>query len=196
MVLRNKRKYYVFEYGIGTPTHCYAPKKYEGLTMSSSMISSLNLLVVLLGAIFAYYKFFREGAHHQRIEFDLECVDLGIHGDFRIIEVGIIADNKGNIEQKFDQILLKIRGIKEKEELQEIKNHEPRLSFPEKIPEVSVISKKYNYFFVRPGVSQRFPVVVKIPINWSQLHTRSTFRYYRASDIHSAERAFKLASNA
>ena len=158
--------------------------------MSDSTISLLNLLLLTAGALFTYYKFFREGAHHQRIEFDIDCNDLGINGDYRIIEIGINATNKGNVEQKFEAIYLKIRGILEGQELTEIPNHEPRLSFPEGIPKLSVIPAKFHYFFVRPGVTQRFPVVVKIPANWSQLHARSTFKYLSTNEIHTAERAF------
>lgn len=160
-----------------------------------NLVDLVNLSIVLFGAIFTYYKFFREGSHHQRIEFDIECIDLGVNGDYRIVEIGIMAKNKGNVEQKFDRILLKIRGIKEGHVLHEIINHEPRLSFPEKIPDVSVISEKYKYYFVRPSVAQRFPVVLRIPVSWGQLHARSTFKYYGVNEIHSAERAFKLAVN-
>ncbi len=163
--------------------------------MSSDMVSLLNLLVVLIGAIFAYYRFFREGSHHQRIEFDIDYIDLGTNGEYRIIELGVIAENKGNIGQTFDQIRLKVRGINEGEELQEIKNHEPRLSFPEKLPVVEVIPKKFKYFFVRPSVTQRFPIVLRIPIGWSQLHARATFKYSGTNEIHSGERAFKLMKN-
>jgi len=158
------------------------------------MFSLLNLFIALGALIFTYYKFFREGEHQQRIEFDIDFVELGNVGDYRIIEVGITAENKGNVEQKFERIDLKIRGIKDGLELHEIINHEPRLSFPEDLPNISVISKKYLYFFVRPGVVQRFPVVLKVPLNWNLIHTRSTFKYFGVNDIHNAERAFKLTS--
>lgn len=160
--------------------------------MFTSIAGLVTFLIALLGAIFTYYKFFREGSHHQRVEFDIELIDLGTNKNSRIIEIGIVAKNKGNIEQKFDDIRLKIRGMKNNQELSEIKNHEPRLSFPEKKPNISIIPKKYQYFFVRPNVSQRFPVVLKIPSNWGQLHTRATFKYFRSDEIHSSERAFKL----
>jgi hypothetical protein len=162
--------------------------------MSNFIISLLNLLVLLVGAIFTYYRFFREGSHNQRIELDLECIDLGINGKYRIVEVAITAINKGNVEQKFDDIRLKIHGIVNGQELKDIKNHSPRLRFSEEKPSISVIPEKYKYFFVRPSVKQRFPVVLKIPANWSQLQTRSTFKYLGTNEIHSAERAFKLVN--
>ncbi len=160
--------------------------------MYNSVISTLSFMVVALGAFFTYYKFFREGSHRQRIEFDIEFKDLGIQGDFRVVEVAVTASNKGYIEQRFDEIRLTVRGIKKGAVLREIEGHKPRLSFPEKIGPIHVISPKYHYYYVRPGVTQRFPIVIKIPAGWCLLHTRSTFKYFGLDEIHSAERAFAI----
>ena len=163
--------------------------------MENTFLISLNLFLAIAGAVFAYYKFFREGSHHQRIEFDIEFVNLGTSGESRVIEVAVTASNKGNVEQKFDAIRLTIRGIVEGQGLNEIEGYEPRLAFPEKIGPVSMIPDKYNYFFVRPGVNQRFPIVVKIPGNWCLIHARSTFKYLGLEEVHSAERAYEVRTN-
>ncbi len=161
----------------------------------------LNLIFLIAATLFAYYRFFKEGAHQQRIQFDIEYVNLGTSGADRIVEIGIIASNKGYVEQRFDDIRLKVRGIVDGQKLTEIKSHPPRLSFPEKLEKISVIPKKLEntsgitknsvpYFYVRPGVTQRFPVVLRVPTEWKQLHIRATFKYVKYDEIHNAERAF------
>ena len=162
--------------------------------MDGTTISILSFVLAATGVIFTYYKFFREGSHRQRIEFDIEFEDLGTQGEFRVVEVSVTASNKGHVEQKFDEIKLTVRGIIEGQDLREIEGHEPRLSFPEKIGPISVISDKYKYFFVRPGVTQRFPVVIKVPNSWCLLHARSTFKYFGLNEIHSSERAFAIGA--
>lgn len=153
---------------------------------------SLKVLLAIGAAIFTYFRFFREGTHKQRIEFDIDCSDLGEVGNERIIEIGCIAENKGNVEQRFDDIRVTLRGIQEGESLSEIKGHEPRLSFPTEIVEASLIPDRWEYFFVRPKVKQRFPLVIRVPGKCNYVHVRSTFRYKGTNDIHSAERAFQL----
>ena len=160
--------------------------------MDNTTISTLSFVLAVIGVIFTYYRFFREGSHRQRIEFDIEFEDLGTLGNFRVVEVSVTASNRGHVEQKFDAIRLTVRGIIEGQDLQAIEGHEPRLSFPEKIGPISVISGKYKYFFVRPGVTQRFPIVIKIPNDWRLLHARSTFKYLGLNEIHTAERAFEV----
>jgi len=62
--------------------------------MDSTTVSTFSFVIATIGVVFAYYRFFREGSHRQRIEFDIEFEDLGIHGEFRVIEVAVTASNK------------------------------------------------------------------------------------------------------
>lgn len=87
---------------------------------------------------------------------------LGNFKNEKIIEVGVIAENKGYVEQKFTHIGLKIYGLDKKSELHELKGHKPRLEFPLKLHDTNLISKKNNYYFVRPKVKQRFPITLTI----------------------------------
>ena len=80
-------------------------------------INILQLIVVLSAAIWGYFKFFREGKHRERIEFDIDLIDLGLINDYRVVEIGCCTENKGYVEQIFNQISLKVRGIREDAEL-------------------------------------------------------------------------------
>jgi hypothetical protein len=166
----------------------------------------VKIALVVVAAAFTYIKFFREGTHKQRIEFDIELRDLGVVGVLRILEVGCTAENKGNIEHRFDEIRVTVRGL-DGEVLKEFEGHEPRLKFPLEILRASLIPAKYKYFFVRPGVRQCFPLVVRVPAAHVHLHIRATFKYKTCrirdvcvkakvarpkKEIHSAERAFCL----
>ena len=152
----------------------------------------IKFSLVVIAAFFTYYKFFREGTHRQRIEFDIDFHNLGVKNSDRIIEIGALAENKGNVEQKFNSMLLRIRGIDNDSKLIELKDHKPRLVFPiDSKNKWEMIPKKYKPFFVRPGVKQRFPIVVKIPVDWTHIQVKITFKYNGTKDIHVSERAFQ-----
>lgn len=152
----------------------------------------IKFALIVTAALFTYYKFFREGTHKQRIEFDIDFCNLGVKNSYRIIEIGALAENKGNVEQKFNSMLLRIRGIDNNSKLIELKNHEPRLAFPiDSKKKWEMIPEKYKPFFVRPGVKQRFPIVVKIPENWTHIQVKITFKYEGTKDIHVSERTFQ-----
>lgn len=152
----------------------------------------IKILLTIATAVFTYLNFFREGTHKQRIEFDIDLCNMGMVEQQWILEIGCTAENKGNVEQKFDDIRVTVRGLDGSTPLKEIEGHEPRLEFPQNIQKASLIPKKYGYFFVRPKVRQRFPLVVRVPTSWTHVHIRTTFRYEGTDDIHSAERTFRL----
>ena len=154
----------------------------------------LPLILAVGAAAFTYFRFFREGPHRQRIQFDIDYRDLGVFGDDRIVEIGCTAANKGNVEQRFDDIRVTVRAIKPGDTLKEIAGREPRLAFPVLLKEAPLIPKKYPYFFVRPGVEQRFPLLLRISASFTHVHVRCTFKYKGTDDVHSAERAFSVAS--
>ena len=180
------------------------------MEIEKHLIEIISIGLALMAAIFTYYNFFREGRHRQRIEFDIDFKNLGLNKKFRVIEIGAIAENKGNVSQKFESIRLRVRGIIDNIDLEEIKNYEPRLAFPEsfypkdekkhpssekKIELIPKLKNENNYFFVRPGVKQRFPIVLKIPENWTIIHIRFTFKYKGTGEIHPTERAFQIDQN-
>ncbi|MDF7801053.1 hypothetical protein P4C99_16370 [Pontiellaceae bacterium B1224] len=154
--------------------------------------SIINIGLATCAAFFAYFKFFREGTHKQRIQFDIDCLSLGNTENSQIIEVGCIAENKGNIEQRFDDIRVKIRGLDSTASLEEIEGHEPRLAFPIKLAQASLITEKMGYYFVRPKVIQRFPLVIRIPNDCDHIIVRATFKYKGTDDLHTSERAFLI----
>lgn len=156
---------------------------------------SITILLTLSAVCFTYWKYFSEGTNKQRIEFDLDCVDLGVAGSERLIEVSSVVTNRGFVEQNFDLISLTIRGLQKDSILTEITNYKPRISFPEFHSKTNIITQKMPYYFVRPSVKQRFPLVVKVPTTWSHIHVRSTFQYKSKKDkkdTHTSERAFPL----
>lgn len=159
------------------------------------ILEIIKFLLVVIAALFTYYKFFREGTHRQRIEFDIDFHNLGVRNSDRIIEIGALAENKGNVEQKFNSMQLRIRGIDNESKLIELKDHKPRLGFPiDSKNKWEMIPKKYKPFFVRPGVKQRFPIVVKVPADWTHIQVKITFKYSGTKDIHVSERAFQTNS--
>ena len=100
--------------------------------------------------------------------------------------------NRGLTKHKFTSIKLRIRGIKEDEELELWKANEPRLLFPHKLIDTEVIyKKKYNYVFVEPGVEQILNFNIKLPASQRLISARAEFQYDESKN-HSIEKIFKL----
>jgi hypothetical protein len=149
--------------------------------------------IIVGGAIWAYIRFFREGMHRPRIELDIECSFFGPQNDRYVAAFVIHATNRGNIEHRFNEIRLRVRGIKSDMPLQALKEHEPLLAFPEEdFDTVNIIAKKPRYYFVRPGVHQKFSFVTSIPASWKFVLARASFKYEASNELHTSERAFEV----
>jgi hypothetical protein len=157
------------------------------------VLGVIQVLMVIVGAMWAYFRFRLEGPNQPRIEFGVDCRFFGpVHGDY-LAAFEIHANNKGHVEHKFKEIRLKVLGIKQGEKLTEWPEHEPRLYFPDVLVRgVNLVPKNFGYYFVRPGVDQTFSFATKVSTDYRFLVARATFVYEPSADLHTAERVFDL----
>jgi hypothetical protein len=132
--------------------------------------------------------------YSPHIEFEINCIFWGPQGDSIIAEFRLTARNKGLIQQKFKNILIRVLGINSEEDLAYWKDNEPRLAFPvELLDSESILPKDYNYFFVEPGIEQVFTYVTKIPASVSYILAHAKFEYDQYTP-HTTERVFAVKS--
>lgn len=152
-----------------------------------------QLLAVMVTAAWVYFRFRREGVHNPAIQFDIECEFVGFAKSCRIIELAAVAENKGHIQHNFRRITVSIRGIREDDEVQFLEGYEPHLSFPHELVRFeNLVTRKSEYFFVRPRVLQRFRAATVIEGPYTHLLVRADFEYEQTGDTHQAHRVFKV----
>jgi hypothetical protein len=112
--------------------------------------------------------------------------------DHFLLEVLLTVQNKGRVEQRFEDINLRIRGIEEDQTLTYWKGKEPRLYFPKKLVDnVPVVPAGVEYFFAEPGEEHIFTYVTKIPSSIKYILAYATFLYGNGTG-HDAERVFPV----
>jgi hypothetical protein len=161
------------------------------------VLSAIQLVAILIGAMWAYFRFSREGTHTPRIELDLACIFLesgNPKDNHRVAAFTIHARNKGHIEHKFDRISLRLRGIKSGALL--AVREDKRLEFPEPLMKAELIPKKVGYYFVRPGVEQQVTFATTIPADVRFVLARAAFKYENSDNLHSVEKVFDTQQTA
>lgn len=139
------------------------------------------------------------------IEFSIDCNIYGPEKDYYLAEFLLTADNKGLVQQQFEDIFLRVRGIERDVGLDEWKNNEPRLAFPKElgINNVKVVPNKirspegittYKHFFVEPGVKQVFTYITRIPSSIKYIAARAAF-HYDPTTPHTTERVFRVQAS-
>ncbi len=134
----------------------------------------------------------KERTHQPRIEFGIDCTFYGPERDSYIVEFFLTSQNKGLIQQKFENMLLRVRGIESNQELTYFQGYEPRLNFPVKLLDsVSVIPPGYGYFFVEPGAKQTIAYITKIPLSIKYILAHAVF-WYDENTNHVTEKVFQV----
>lgn len=161
-----------------------------------NLFAIVQSIIIIIGAIWAYFRFHRENPLHPRIEFDLDCKFFAPQNNSQLTAITVSASNKGNVEHKFGEIRLRILGIKNNQPLKEFAEYPPMVEFPiEIIKGVNIVPPKYEYFFVRPNVKQAFSYATQIPINIRFIIIRATFKYQSINEIHTAEKVFEVEAD-
>ena len=154
-------------------------------------LAIIQTIVVIIGAVWAYFRFFREGTHNPRVQFNIDCEFLGPQNGRYIAAFTVTAKNCGHIEQHFLEIRVRVRGIEDGANLDTWKERPPLLEFHlEEFDTFNIIPERSQYFFVRPCVEQNFSMVTSIPETWKFALARATFKYEKTNEIHTAEKAF------
>jgi hypothetical protein len=154
------------------------------------IFQGVQCLGFVVGAVWAYFKFWREGIHRPRIEFDVSCHTVGIEGDQRILTFDVIARNKGLVEHRFCRISLPIRGIRNGTSLS--RRDDGRLNFPDVLLRAELVTKELGYYFVRPGIEQHFTFTTIVDADYRFILVRPAFQYEGSEDLHTSERVFDL----
>lgn len=133
-----------------------------------------------------------ERCYEPHIEFTIETKLFGPQKGFCIVEFVITANNKSLIRHQFNEIFLRVLGIKEDEdlELRELEKDDSRLKFPEEILKTDIIPSNWNYIFIEPGVKQQITYTTRIPENIRFITAQKT---YSGRSIFCSSKLVKLA---
>ena len=122
---------------------------------------------------------------------------IGIHDKQFVLELLLVLNNKGSVKLDFKSIKLRVRGIRDTDQLSFWEQSACRLEFPHKLLETEVIPKRYGFIFVEPNVRQIVSFTTKVDGDVRFIAVRAEFSYGRArkrsrGSKHSVERVFRL----
>jgi len=80
--------------------------------LADVVIASLQLLAVVSGGIWVFFRFRQEDSHSPRVAFDIEGNFFGPQGDCCHAEFVMSVKNEGLVQHTFTEITLRARGIR------------------------------------------------------------------------------------
>jgi hypothetical protein len=163
-------------------------------SLADVIIAALQLLAVIVGGIWVFFRFRREGTHSPRVAFEIEGRFFGPQADAYLAEFVMSVKNEGLVKHRFTEITLRVRGIRSAAPLV-LWSDTQRVEFPERVVNDADVmyKKKYGSIFVEPGVTQKLTFVARIPEGIRYVLARAQFQY-DLNHTHSTERVFEIIS--
>jgi hypothetical protein len=148
------------------------------------------LAVVAAACWFLYTTQFK-----RRLQFDLDCrfVPLQQNPDRTVAELQFIFENKGFVEHKLWNLNVSVHALDAEDKLTAKEATREIQFWCRLLPEIQLVPKDYDYYFVRPGVRQIITHIIAVPSAISAIRVTSGFYYDRRKRYpHTARRVFQL----
>ena len=155
-------------------------------------IAIAQLIAVLVGAGWAYFRFWRQRTHWPALDLDTECRTFGLINGLRVVELSVLLENKGHVEHRFRRISLHLRGIRRDDAVSVVHPSTEVLRFPVELVRIENLVSDADYYFVRPGVKERITRPFAVPAEIQFLRLYAEFEYEQKDFVHGAQRVYEL----
>lgn len=174
--------------------------------VSDGLTLALQASVAGVAGWWTYRNFIRHRLNADRIEVDCDVKVFGLFKSEYAAEFSIFIKNVGQTRFKANRLEVRIRGILNSDQLTDFEYRAGRtdnantarvLNFPIKIFESpDVLPESFYYFFVEPGVTQRYTLTVRFSSDIRLVCIHATLPYAdQESDFHSSERTFDVQAS-
>jgi hypothetical protein len=158
------------------------------------VVTPLGLIV---GGIWAYRRYVVEESNFSHIETSADISFVGQQGDFWIVELLAILNNKGRVQHKIERFAFDLNAIYSGEPIDVSKKWGGQVNFEHGIVEGSFIPKSDQFFIIGPAVTAKYSYVARVPALATHLILHCWFDYVdRPGFSHSMEKTVRVPAPA
>jgi len=163
---------------------------------ASSFQSIITACSLIVGGCWVYFKYLRRQENYPNIEFTADINLIGKQGEWWIIELIAIIENKGKVQHKMNNFRFDLNAIFTEDQVEVSNEWDGQVDFPQQIAEGSFLPKRYQFFFIDPGVKAKYSYIVRAPVKATFLILHSWFSYADNRGYnHTAERTVSLTED-
>jgi hypothetical protein len=161
-------------------------------TIIQSIVTPVGLMI---GGVWAYRRYVLEESNYPHLQTSAEINFVGLQGDYWIVELVAIIENKGKVPQRIKTFEFDLNALFHDETATIGKNWEGQVNFGHKLAAASFIPESFRYFVVGPNVTSRYSHVTRVTKDASFLILHCRFDYWDARRFsHAMEKTSKVPS--
>jgi hypothetical protein len=159
-------------------------------TIFQSIITPTALII---GGLWAYRRYGVEAKNLAHIETSADIVFIGQQGDFSIVELLAILNNKGNVQHKIEKFTFDLNALHSDDPIEVSDRWGGQVNFPHEIAKGSFLPKSFQYFFVGPSVTAKYSYIARVPKSATYLIFHCRFDYVdRRGSSHTMEKTVRV----
>jgi hypothetical protein len=155
--------------------------------------STITPVALIVGGIWAYRRYVIEAKNLAHIETSADIIFVGQQGDFWIVELLAILNNRGNVQHKIEKFAFDLNAIFSDDPIEVSEKWGGQLNFPHEIARGSFLPESFRYFFVGPSVTAKYSYVARVPKSATHLILHCRFDYVdRPRSSHTMEKTVRV----
>jgi hypothetical protein len=154
--------------------------------------SVATTIALLIGATWAYYRFIRQRENYPLIDFTVDIVFHKRIGNWWVVELIAFIDNKGKVQHKIKDFDFDLSALTGSDQVTTSEDFGGQVYFPHLIAKGSFLPKRFKYFFMEPGLKNKYSYIARIPVEAEVVILHSWFNYLDGKHSHTAEVTMKL----
>jgi len=161
--------------------------------LAETFESVATIISIIVGGIWIYMRFVRQQERYPNIISTADINTIGKQGDYWIIELIAILENKGRSQHKMDIFNFDLYAIKKGDEIEDDSNFGGQVKLQHLIKKGSFLPSGMDFFFIDPGTSAKYSFLVRVPLDSTFVVLHTNFKYLNRKNYgHTAERTVML----
>jgi hypothetical protein len=163
--------------------------------LAAAAQSFATIISFIIGGIWVYRRYIRQQENYPNIEFKADINRIGTQGEWWILELIAMIENKGKVQHKMEEFRFDLNGLYPEDQIEVSERWGGQIDFPRKLGEGSFLPAKSNFFFIDPGTRAKYSYVARVPKATSFLILHCWFKYAdRRKYGHTAEKTLDLSA--
>jgi hypothetical protein len=149
--------------------------------------SIAKILGILIGGWWVYYKFIRQRENQPLIDFTVDIIFHAKQKDYWIVELVAYIENKGKVQHRLYDFPFDLAGLNIENNVELTQKFGNQVYFPNIIATGSFLPARSEYFFIEPGLKNKYSFLTRVPVNTQVVLMHSSFMYLDGKHSHAAE---------
>ncbi len=158
--------------------------------------SGVTTLAIIAGGIWAYFRFVRQRENSALIDFSVDIKFISKKNNWWVVEVLAYIENRGKVQHRIKEFTFDLSSLDVENSVETSSRYNNQVYFPNDVAEGSFLPNNCSFFFIEPGLKNKYTYVARIPLTADLLILHSSFKYLNSKHFHTAEVTLKVPKEA